>query len=150
MYEDSISDGEIPNAINKIYFGNGELYPTYDNDLKYFLNTEDGRNGRNEYGEGKTIKYIDNLCLVDEMFDIITKVNQWLFPEVGDMDHEQETCSEAHNPSQNVCNASPDNSVTNSSGKSNDFTGITEISIASSSMVKRETRGTYLLGFVIL
>ena len=103
--------GEIPNAIS-----NGELYPTCDNELKYFLNTEDGRNGRNEHGEGKTIKYIDNLFLVDEMFDKNTKVNPWLSPEVGGMDHEQETCCEAHNPSPNVCNASPDNSVTNSSG----------------------------------
>ena len=67
VFEDCISGGEIPNAISKRYLSNGELYPTCDNELKYLLNTEDGWNGRNEYGEGKTIKYIDNLCLVDEM-----------------------------------------------------------------------------------
>ena len=153
MYEDSISDGVIPNAISKRYLSNGELYPTCDNELKYFLNTEDGRNGRNEYGEGKTIKYIDNLCLVDEMFDKITKVNRWLFPEGDDMDHVQETCCEAHNPSPNVYKASPDNSVTNSSGdecntsssntslrESNDLTDLTEISIALSLIVKKRNK----------
>ena len=145
MYEDCISDGKIPNAISKRYLSNGELYPTCDNELRYFLNTEDGRNARNEYGKGKTIQYIGNLCLVDEMFDKITKLTDGC-SLMDDMDYEQETCCEAYNPSPNVCNASPDNSVTNSSlsntslGESNDSTDFTEISIASSSIVKKRNK----------
>ena len=148
VFEDNISDGEVPNTINKGYLSDGELRGPCENELKYFLNIEDGRRcGGNKCGEGKTIKDIDN-CLVNNMFDTITKVNRWLFPEGSDMGQEQGACCESNNSSRNVSNAFPDNSARNSSGdEANNLTHLTEVSIASSSIVKKRNKRNLFIRF---
>ena len=143
-----LSDGEVPNTSTKGYLSDGELCGPCENELKYFLNIEDGRRCcGNEHGDGKTIKDIDN-CLVDNMFDKITKVNRWLFPEGSDMDQEQEACCEPNNSSRNVSNASPDNSARNSLGdESNNLTDLTEVSIAPPSIVKKRKKRNLFIRF---
>ena len=155
VFEDNISDGEIPNEISKRYFSDGELYSTCENEFKNFLNTaEEGRRYRDEYAEVKTIKYIENLYLVDEMFDKITKVNRWLFPEVGDINQQVDYSSRY------VSDPSPDNSATNCSGdecnnsilnrlleESNGLTDLTEVSLASSSNVKMRKKRNLFIRF---
>ena len=108
-----LRDGEIPNAISEGYLscgeipyanseGNlsdGELYMACDNESKYLRNTDEGKRCRNEDEEEETLKNINDLRLVNsKMFDEITKVNRWLFPEVVDMDVTQEISDTNNDP----------------------------------------------------